>query len=236
MALWKDVIQLQHQRCEIYANWDSTFKRVLEGSLSSDDYSSLLTQTIVVSFQENSRRFRDIRDSPSTSAVVSQWTAKLQQLEKAKYDATVEFQKMIIEHISHGSTATSRVTAENSCAASPASLVVGGCAQHCRDCPLSALLLFPPAAKQERMRITFELDYMDEHDEGAEDEQGEDADDTNDAVVMCTPIAEAERVRCVRSCQEFNAKLCLCRSTLMRMQGSVRELVHEAQEEVSDAA
>ena len=254
--MWKEALRLQHQRCEVYAQWDAVFKQVLDGSLSAEDFSSLLTQTIVVKFQEISAAVRAIRDELSADtdlqpsmgtglrvcAAVRKWAADLQLHEKAKYDATVELQGLILEHLSHRSIdahnqdiAAGTVNDEND----KEKLL----RHHCRDCPLAALLLRPSPERSTRcFRILFNIESMDEHTE--EDSvrlcSGSLGDDDTTAGGGALPgvlsAGEANRDACVRRCQQFNARHALLRRTLHGLEASIAALMLEAQEEISDEA
>ncbi len=229
--MWKDALARQHQRCEVYTQWDYVFKQVLGGTLTAEDFTSLLTQTIVVKFQEISAAVRAIRDAAPTNpetparAAVRKWAADLQLHEKAKYDTTVELQSLVIEHLSRRGEPLGVGEEDDQV-----------CGHHCRDCPLAALLLHPAPERSVRcFRLLFNLEPMDEH---TEDDNGsgalaEDSDEDGGSGGTVSR-SEADRVTSVRRCQQFNARHALLRRKLQQLQGDIAALMHEAQECISD--
>ncbi len=228
--MWREALQLQYARCEVYKQWNTLFRQVLDGSLTADDFGSLLTQTIVVRFQDISAAVRAIRDNVSDAPdAVRKWSTELQLLEKHKYDTTVEYQALVLAHLSHAKVGDSNKGTQ--CTTTEPEV-----RRHCRDCPLAALA--PSFAVEGRLlhQISFCLEIMDAHNDEDYDgidngSFGADEDDGGDA-----PWLETEQVAWVRSCQQFNAKLAHLRRKMQEQQTEIASLMDEAQEELTNEA
>ena len=95
---WRHLLVQQETRAGLFNAWDQSFKSVLRGAMKADDYTDVVTKKYFPQLQQLSSGFIALCNDPRTHCDLRDWITRLQDAERSKYNAMMARQQRAIEH------------------------------------------------------------------------------------------------------------------------------------------
>lgn len=97
---WLLLKEAQQRRCAVLHEWDSHFSELLRGGRATSEYESILLARLLPELARVNNEIVALRDDPTVPMVLRRVAKRLQDAEKERFDATMQRQRLLVEHVS----------------------------------------------------------------------------------------------------------------------------------------